>query len=79
VLAGGGLMAHKGKIVTLDLSNNNMGARGAQSMAEVVKKSRCLAWLNLYMNDMGDEVCHRAVLYSTSQYGTYSRVEAPKP
>ncbi|CAI6002338.1 unnamed protein product [Closterium sp. NIES-64] len=51
-----GLLAHKGKLVTIDLSNNSMGSKGAAHIAEVIKKSRSLQWLNLYMNDFGDKV-----------------------
>ncbi|CAI5503839.1 unnamed protein product [Closterium sp. Naga37s-1] len=50
-----GLLAHKGKLVTIDLSNNSMGSKGAAHIAEVIKKSRSLQWLNLYMNDFGDK------------------------
>lgn len=55
----GGLLNHKGRIITLDLSNNSMGSKGAVHIAEIMKKSRHLQWLNLYMNDMGDQVGER--------------------
>lgn len=45
-----------GKLVLLDLANNSITARGAFHVAEYVKKSKSLLWLNLYMNDIKDEV-----------------------
>lgn len=45
-----------GKTALLDISNNSISARGAFYVAEYVKKSKSLLWLNLYMNDIGDEV-----------------------
>lgn len=45
-----------GKTTLLDISNNSISARGAFYVAEYVKKSKSLLWLNLYMNDIGDEV-----------------------
>jgi hypothetical protein len=45
-----------GKLTLLDISNNSISARGAFHVAEYVKKSKSLLWLNLYMNDIGDEV-----------------------
>jgi hypothetical protein len=45
-----------GKITLLDISNNSISGRGAFHVAEYVKKSKNLLWLNLYMNDIGDEV-----------------------
>ncbi|EPS61167.1 chloroplast envelope protein 1, partial [Genlisea aurea] len=50
-----GLSSHKGKLTTLDLSNNSISSRGASHVAEYVKKSKTLLWINLYMNDIGDE------------------------
>lgn len=45
-----------GKITLLDIGNNGIGPKGAFSVAEFIKKSKSLLWLNLYMNDIGDEV-----------------------
>lgn len=45
-----------GKLVLLDLANNSITARGAFHVAEFIKKSKSLLWLNLYMNDIKDEV-----------------------
>ncbi|KAG6483883.1 hypothetical protein ZIOFF_060669 [Zingiber officinale] len=45
-----------GKITLLDIGNNEIGPKGAFSIAEFVKKTKSLLWLNLYMNDIGDEV-----------------------
>ncbi|KAG6489455.1 hypothetical protein ZIOFF_050724 [Zingiber officinale] len=43
------------KITLLDIGNNEIGPKGAFSIAEFVKKTKSLLWLNLYMNDIGDE------------------------
>lgn len=51
-----------GKIALLDLGNNSITSRGAFHIAEYIKKSKSLLWLNLYMNDVGDEVLE--ILYS---------------
>ena len=45
-----------GKLTALDLGNNSLSAKGAFQVAEYIRKSRSLLWLNLYMNDIGDEV-----------------------
>lgn len=45
-----------GKLVLLDMANNSITARGAFHVAEYAKKSKSLLWLNLYMNDIKDEV-----------------------
>ena len=45
-----------GKLALLDLGNNSITAKGAFYVAEYIKRSKCLVWLNLYMNDIGDEV-----------------------
>ncbi|KAH0461987.1 hypothetical protein IEQ34_009562 [Dendrobium chrysotoxum] len=50
-----GLSAHKGKITLLDLGNNDIGPKGAFHVANYIKKTKSLLWLNLYMNDIGDE------------------------
>ncbi|KAF6174535.1 hypothetical protein GIB67_004729 [Kingdonia uniflora] len=50
-----GLSAHKGKFTLLDIGNNEIGPKGAFHVAEFVKKSKSLLWLNFYMNDIGDE------------------------
>ncbi|KAG6468670.1 hypothetical protein ZIOFF_073360 [Zingiber officinale] len=44
------------KITLLDIGNNEIGPKGAFNIAEFVKKTKSLLWLNLYMNDIGDEV-----------------------
>nr|DAD34676.1 TPA_asm: hypothetical protein HUJ06_005316 [Nelumbo nucifera] len=49
------LSTHKGKLTLLDISNNEIGPKGAYHIAEFIKKSKSLLWLNLYMNDIGDE------------------------
>ncbi|KAJ0037944.1 hypothetical protein Pint_23070 [Pistacia integerrima] len=51
-----GLSSHKGKIAVLDLGNNSISAKGAFHVAEYIKNSKSVLWLNLYMNDIGDEV-----------------------
>ncbi|KAG6472557.1 hypothetical protein ZIOFF_070023 [Zingiber officinale] len=43
-----------GKITLLDIGNNEIGPKGAFSIAEFVKKTKSLLRLNLYMNDIGD-------------------------
>lgn len=45
-----------GKLTNLDLGNNEIGTGGAFHIAEYIKKTKSLAWLGLYMNDIGDEV-----------------------
>lgn len=45
-----------GKITLLDIGNNDIGSKGAFHVAEYIKKTKSLLWLNLYMNDIGDEV-----------------------
>ncbi|XP_021747789.1 NLR family CARD domain-containing protein 3-like isoform X2 [Chenopodium quinoa] len=50
-----GLSTRKGKLIQLDISNNDIGSRGAFHIAEYVKISKSLLWLNVYMNDIGDE------------------------
>lgn len=45
-----------GKLTLLDVGNNSISERGAFYVAEYIKKSKSLLWLNLYMNDIGDEV-----------------------
>ncbi|KAG6492511.1 hypothetical protein ZIOFF_047474 [Zingiber officinale] len=44
------------KITLLDIGNNEIGPKGAFSIAEFVKKTKSLLRLNLYMNDIGDAV-----------------------
>ncbi|CAI0386471.1 unnamed protein product [Linum tenue] len=51
-----GLSSSKAKLTHLDLGNNSISAKGAFYVAEYAKKSKSLFWLNLYMNDIGDEV-----------------------
>ncbi|KAL2937863.1 Protein NLRC3 [Bienertia sinuspersici] len=50
-----GLSARKGKLRQLDISNNEIGPKGAFHIAEYVKNTKSLLWLNVYMNDIGDE------------------------
>lgn len=45
-----------GKLTLLDIGNNEISSRGAFHVAEYIKKAKSLLWLNLYMNDIGDEV-----------------------
>jgi hypothetical protein len=45
-----------GKISSLDIGNNKIGPKGAFHVAEYIKKVKSLQWLNLYMNDIGDQV-----------------------
>lgn len=45
-----------GKIASLDIGNNSISARGAFHVSEYIKRSKSLRWINLYMNDIGDEV-----------------------
>lgn len=45
-----------GKVTTLDIGNNSIGPKGALHVANFIKKTKSLQWLNLYMNDIGDEV-----------------------
>ncbi|GKV22807.1 hypothetical protein SLEP1_g32632 [Rubroshorea leprosula] len=54
-----GLSSHKGKIAFLDSGNNSISAKGAFYVAEYIKKSKNLLWLNLYMNDLGGEGAER--------------------
>ena len=56
-----------GKITTLDIGNNDIGPKGALHVANFIKKSKSLQWLNVYMNDMGDEVWN-LVCYHVSSY-----------
>ncbi|KAL5988525.1 hypothetical protein ACLOJK_036290 [Asimina triloba] len=44
-----------GRLTLLDIGNNEIGPKGAFRVADVIKKSKSLLWLNLYMNDIGDE------------------------
>ncbi|KAG6472511.1 hypothetical protein ZIOFF_069976 [Zingiber officinale] len=44
----------EGKITLIDIGNNEIGPKGAFSIAEFVKKTKSLLQLNLYMNDIGD-------------------------
>ncbi|MBA0660300.1 hypothetical protein Goklo_012337, partial [Gossypium klotzschianum] len=44
-----------GKITLLDFGNNSITAKGAFHVAEYIKRSKNLLWVNLYMNDIGDE------------------------
>ncbi|CAO2829198.1 unnamed protein product [Amaranthus hypochondriacus] len=50
-----GLLARKGKLVQLDISNNEISSKGAFHIAEYIKSTKSLLWLNIYMNDIGDE------------------------
>lgn len=45
-----------GKLIFLDISNNEIGFRGAFYIVEYIKYIKSLLWLNFYMNDIGDEV-----------------------
>lgn len=45
-----------GKLTLLDIGNNSISARGAFHVGGYIKKTKSLLWLNLYMNDIGDEV-----------------------
>lgn len=49
-------LVHAGRLTVLDLANNSISAKGASHVAEYVKKSKGLLWINLYMNDIKDEV-----------------------
>lgn len=40
----------------LDFGNNDIGSQGAFYIAKYIRKTKHLMWLNLYMNDIGDEV-----------------------
>ncbi|XP_020411986.1 protein NLRC3-like [Prunus persica] len=51
-----GLSLHKGKLTLLDIGNNSFSAKGAFHVGGYVKKTKSLLWLNVYMNDIGDEV-----------------------
>uniref|UniRef100_A0A7C9ECD5 Uncharacterized protein n=1 Tax=Opuntia streptacantha TaxID=393608 RepID=A0A7C9ECD5_OPUST len=51
-----GLLSRKGRLTLLDLSNNEIGSTGAFHIAEYIKHTKSLLWLNLYMNDISDEV-----------------------
>ncbi|PKU63125.1 RAN GTPase-activating protein 1 [Dendrobium catenatum] len=51
-----GLSSHRGKITLLDLGNNDIDPKGAFHVANYIKKTKSLLWLNLYMNDIGDEL-----------------------
>lgn len=44
-----------GKIANLNLQMNNIGNRGLQHVADVVKRSQCLVRLNLASNDVSSE------------------------
>ncbi|CAI9092831.1 OLC1v1028171C1 [Oldenlandia corymbosa var. corymbosa] len=50
-----GLSARKGGITNLDISNNSITATGAFHVAEYIKRSKSLRWINMYMNDIKDE------------------------
>lgn len=45
-----------GKLALLDIGNNSITAKGAFHVAEFIKRTKSLVLLNLYMNDIGDEV-----------------------
>lgn len=45
-----------GKLAVLDIGNNSISAKGAFHVAEYIKNCKSLLWINLYMNDIGDEV-----------------------
>lgn len=49
-------ICYLGKLTLLDIGNNSISERGAFYVAEYIKKSKSLLWLNVYMNDIGDEV-----------------------
>lgn len=51
-----GLSSRKGKLAVLDIGNNSISAKGAFHVAEYIKNCKSLLWINLYMNDIGDEV-----------------------
>ncbi|RXH79658.1 hypothetical protein DVH24_040805 [Malus domestica] len=44
-----------GKLTLLDIGNNSFTAKGAFHVGGYIKKTKNLLWLNLYMNDIGDE------------------------
>ncbi|KAH9773496.1 RNI-like superfamily protein [Citrus sinensis] len=50
-----GLSSRKGKLAVLDIGNNSISAKGAFHVAEYIKNCKSLLWINLYMNDIGDE------------------------
>jgi len=50
------LSCFTGRITLLDIGKNEIGSQGAFHIAEYVRKTKSLLWLNLYMNDIGDEV-----------------------
>ncbi|CAB4295079.1 unnamed protein product [Prunus armeniaca] len=50
-----GLSLHRGKLTLLDIGNNSFSAKGAFRVGGYVKKTKSLLWLNIYMNDIGDE------------------------
>ncbi|VFQ98524.1 unnamed protein product [Cuscuta campestris] len=54
-----GLSSRRGRLVRLDISNNSITAKGAFHVAEHIKKSKSIQWLNLYMNDIKDEGAER--------------------
>lgn len=45
-----------GKLTLLDIGNNSFSAKGSFHVGGYVKKTKSLLWLNVYMNDIGDEV-----------------------
>lgn len=51
-----------GKLTLLDIGNNSVSAKGAFHVGGYIKKTKSLLWLNLYMNDIGDEVYYFQVV-----------------
>lgn len=45
-----------GKLSLLDIGNNSITAKGVFHVAEYIKRTKSLVLLNLFMNDIGDEV-----------------------
>lgn len=65
-------MNDAGKITSLDIGNNKFGSKGAFHVAEYIKKTKSLQWLNMYMNDIGDQV--QLLLYPSSLFTNSSLI-----
>lgn len=50
------LTSSVGKLALLDIGNNSITAKGVFHVAEFVKRTKSLVLLNLFMNDISDEV-----------------------
>ena len=46
---------HMSSLVSLDVSNNNIGAEGAESLAKTFQQSKCLKSLDISQNNIGDD------------------------